>query len=358
MGVDPTLYGLPAPNHKLFEAHPTQSVRAAAAAGLRRRHPEAQRRPPRRRHRPLRGRHQRRCSTPSSTPPATTSPSRSSTPTSSARPDNDIRLYKRMFKPGIDDLVFVGFAQAIPTLFPFVECQARLLAAYAVGRYALAAGRRDGAGDRRRPADVRRALRRPAAAHPAGRLLPLRARHPRPRVPGGCQARRTAPPSSQGNRMTRTDITFDSDGVTCSGWHFPGEGDRYDSRPVVVMGHGFGGTKDSGLEPFADRLSRAGLDVLAFDYRGFGARKAHRGRRFRSPTRSATSSPRWPPPSACPVSTPTASCCGVRRCRAAMCCGWPPDRDDIAAVIAMTPLTSGARRESCRRRAPRRRDRR
>ena len=41
--------------------------------------------------------------------------------------------------------------------------------------------------------------------------------------------------------------------------------------PVVVMGHGFGGTKDSGLEPFADRLSRAGLDVLAFDYRGFGA---------------------------------------------------------------------------------------
>ena len=26
MGVDPTMYGLPAPNHKLFEAHPTQSV--------------------------------------------------------------------------------------------------------------------------------------------------------------------------------------------------------------------------------------------------------------------------------------------------------------------------------------------
>lgn len=52
-------------------------------------------------------------------------------------PDNQIRLYKRMFKPGIDNLVFIGFAQAIPTLFPFVECQSRLLAAYAVGRYAL-----------------------------------------------------------------------------------------------------------------------------------------------------------------------------------------------------------------------------
>ncbi|MBZ4262238.1 NAD(P)/FAD-dependent oxidoreductase, partial [Mycobacterium tuberculosis] len=52
-------------------------------------------------------------------------------------PGNHIRLYKRMFKPGMNDLVFMGFAQAIPTLFPFVECQSRLLAAYAVGRYAL-----------------------------------------------------------------------------------------------------------------------------------------------------------------------------------------------------------------------------
>ena len=42
--------------------------------------------------------------------------------------------------------------------------------------------------------------------------------------------------------MTRSDISFDSGGVTCSGWHFPGAGDHYDSRPVVVMGHGFGGT--------------------------------------------------------------------------------------------------------------------
>ncbi|MGC4961795.1 flavin-containing monooxygenase [Gordonia sp. DT101] len=52
-------------------------------------------------------------------------------------PDNRIELYKRMFYPGIDDLVFAGFAQATPTLFPFVECQARLLGAYAVGRYRL-----------------------------------------------------------------------------------------------------------------------------------------------------------------------------------------------------------------------------
>ena len=42
-------------------------------------------------------------------------------------------------------------------------------------------------------------------------------------------------------------------------------------RPCVVMAHGLGGTKDSGLAPFAEALAAAGLDVLAFDYRGFGA---------------------------------------------------------------------------------------
>jgi hypothetical protein len=51
-------------------------------------------------------------------------------------PDNRIRLFKRIFKPGIDDLAFVGFAQATPTLFPFVECQTRLVAAWLTGHYA------------------------------------------------------------------------------------------------------------------------------------------------------------------------------------------------------------------------------
>ncbi|GAA4855558.1 NAD(P)-binding domain-containing protein [Saccharopolyspora rosea] len=50
-------------------------------------------------------------------------------------PDNRLPLYKRMFHPELDDLAFVGFAQATPTLFPFIECQARLLAAYLRGLY-------------------------------------------------------------------------------------------------------------------------------------------------------------------------------------------------------------------------------
>jgi cation diffusion facilitator CzcD-associated flavoprotein CzcO len=52
-------------------------------------------------------------------------------------PDNKLHLYKRMFMPGMDDLVFIGLAQAIPTLFPFVELQGRLLADYLSGAWAL-----------------------------------------------------------------------------------------------------------------------------------------------------------------------------------------------------------------------------
>lgn len=50
-------------------------------------------------------------------------------------PENEIRLFKRILKPGFDDLAFVGFAQATPTLFPFVEAQTRLVAAWLAGRY-------------------------------------------------------------------------------------------------------------------------------------------------------------------------------------------------------------------------------
>ncbi len=136
VGADPTKYGLPPANHKLFEAHPTQSVELPLRLG-----------------------------SGDVTPKPNVTRLDGQTvhfedgtsddfdaivyatgynitfpffdPEFISAPDNQIRLYKRMFKPGIDNLVFIGFAQAIPTLFPFVECQSRLLAAYAVGRYAL-----------------------------------------------------------------------------------------------------------------------------------------------------------------------------------------------------------------------------
>ena len=37
------------------------------------------------------------------------------------------------------------------------------------------------------------------------------------------------------------------------------------------MAHGFGATRDAGLLPYGQRFARAGLHVLIFDYRYFGA---------------------------------------------------------------------------------------
>lgn len=71
----------------------------------------------------------------------------------------------------------------------------------------------------------------------------------------------------------RTDNDINSHGTRLSAWHFVAENDALTTssgRPCVVMGHGFGATKDAGLEPFAERFQAAGADVLVFDYRGFG----------------------------------------------------------------------------------------
>ncbi|MGI5219989.1 alpha/beta hydrolase [Nocardia sp. CA-290969] len=77
-----------------------------------------------------------------------------------------------------------------------------------------------------------------------------------------------------GTAAAPAELTFRSGADLCHAWHFPaGSADleRSSGRPVVVMAHGFGGTKDSGLEPFARAYAAAGIDVLAFDFRHFGA---------------------------------------------------------------------------------------
>ena len=67
----------------------------------------------------------------------------------------------------------------------------------------------------------------------------------------------------------REDLTFESGGTRCAAWWYR-SGDE-DGRPCVVMAHGVGCTRDSGLEPFADAFATAGFDVLLFDFRGFGS---------------------------------------------------------------------------------------
>lgn len=69
-------------------------------------------------------------------------------------------------------------------------------------------------------------------------------------------------------------VRIPSHGETLAGLHFAGESTAFagdHGRPCVVMAGGFGSTVDCGLEQFAERFATAGLDVLAFDYRGFGA---------------------------------------------------------------------------------------
>ena len=73
--------------------------------------------------------------------------------------------------------------------------------------------------------------------------------------------------------MTVTETDFDSHGVRCGATHLTATSDALTTaggRPCVVMGHGFGATRDAGLMPFAERFAAAGADVLLFDYRGYG----------------------------------------------------------------------------------------
>ena len=70
------------------------------------------------------------------------------------------------------------------------------------------------------------------------------------------------------------EITVDQHGLRLAAWHLEATTDALEGsggRPCVVMAHGFGATRDSGLLPFAERFAAAGADVVLFDYRGFGA---------------------------------------------------------------------------------------
>jgi hypothetical protein len=49
--------------------------------------------------------------------------------------DNAFPLFKRMMRPGVENLFFMGLAQPLPTLVNFAEQQAKLAGAYLTGRY-------------------------------------------------------------------------------------------------------------------------------------------------------------------------------------------------------------------------------
>lgn len=56
-----------------------------------------------------------------------------------AAADNDLPLYRRVFKPGIPNLAFIGLVQPLGALMPLAEAQGRWFADLLVGRYRLPA---------------------------------------------------------------------------------------------------------------------------------------------------------------------------------------------------------------------------
>jgi len=110
-----------------------------------------------------------------------------------------------------------------------------------------------------------------------------------------------------------TEITFTSHGVPCAAWHLPATTDTFSAqagRPCVVMAHGFGGTRDTGLLAYAEAFAQVGLDAFVFDYRGFGASHGTPASWCPTGASARTTTRRSPPPGPCPASTPTGSCCG------------------------------------------------
>jgi dienelactone hydrolase len=69
--------------------------------------------------------------------------------------------------------------------------------------------------------------------------------------------------------MVVDDVTFEVRAMKCAAWQYRPDGDG--PHPIVVMAHGFTGTREMRLDASARRFAEAGLGVLLFDYRHFGA---------------------------------------------------------------------------------------
>jgi fermentation-respiration switch protein FrsA (DUF1100 family) len=71
------------------------------------------------------------------------------------------------------------------------------------------------------------------------------------------------------SEQLKLDVTIPAEGgIELGAWLFLPEGDGF--RPAITMAHGFGGTKEHGLERFALAFAAAGFVVLVHDHRNFG----------------------------------------------------------------------------------------
>ncbi len=74
--------------------------------------------------------------------------------------------------------------------------------------------------------------------------------------------------SVDGMTFTAEEESFLSQGVRCAARVY--RPIAAEARPVIVMGHGFGGVRALRLYSYAERFAEAGYVVVVFDYRGFG----------------------------------------------------------------------------------------
>ena len=172
----PTDYGLPEPDHKLAEAHPTVSSDLLPRLG----HGDIEVKPniarfaggrtvefsdgTSRGARPHRLLHR-----------ATRSRSRSSTTVVVDAPDNRIPLYRRVVHPDLHGLYFVGLVQPLGAIMPLAEAQSEWIADLLEGKATLPEQGAHARGDPARGRANGEALRRLEAPHDPGRLPPLHA---------------------------------------------------------------------------------------------------------------------------------------------------------------------------------------
>jgi len=70
--------------------------------------------------------------------------------------------------------------------------------------------------------------------------------------------------------MMRRDIEIQAEGALLRGWLYTPDKAR-GAAPVVVMAHGFSAVKEMHLDDYAEVFCAAGLAVVVFDHRNFGA---------------------------------------------------------------------------------------
>ncbi|MEY8760900.1 alpha/beta hydrolase [Chryseobacterium tongliaoense] len=70
---------------------------------------------------------------------------------------------------------------------------------------------------------------------------------------------------------SKTGKSFLSDGVECVAWYYKPNTEM--PLPIIVMAHGLGGTKEMRLDVYAESFAEAGFACFLFDYRNFGESK-------------------------------------------------------------------------------------